>query len=85
MLETILRQGVEGALLPVKKEGTRALAETIERIPGRKARNSQLVADTLFAIYIATTMEWLLQESASPAWLQKTMRQRLQLVLEGVV
>lgn len=84
MLETVLRQGMQGNLLPVKREGTKALAETIERIPGRRTKDPQLAADTLFAIYIATTLEWLMQESASPAWLQKTMRDRLQLALEGV-
>lgn len=83
VLETIIRQGLQGALLPAKKEGTRAIAQMLDRIPRRSKRSSQLVADTLFAIYIATTLEWLFTDNASASWLQKNMRERMELVLEG--
>jgi AcrR family transcriptional regulator len=61
-----------------------ALTMAIERIPRRKQARARLAAETLFAIYLATTLEWLTRESATPALLLRTMRGRLQLALQGI-
>jgi hypothetical protein len=59
------------------------LTDTIERIPGRKA-DARLIAETLFAIYMATMLEWLIREELSADWLLDNMRARLQLALGGM-
>lgn len=61
-----------------------ALTEAIGRIPGGSLAQPRLAAETLFAVYIATTLEWLAQENSTPARLMRTMRGRLELALKGI-
>ena len=81
-LETIFRQASQGLLLAAREQAVEALSKAMAYIkPGKKAR---LVAETMFAVYMATMLEWLMREDASGAWLVDTMRQRLQVLKKGV-
>jgi AcrR family transcriptional regulator len=81
-LETIFRQASQGLLLAAREQAVEALSKAMASIkPGKKAR---LVAETMFAVYMATMLEWLMREDASGAWLVDTMRQRLQVLKKGV-
>jgi AcrR family transcriptional regulator len=82
-LETFFRQVTQGPFGTGRKAAIDALTNSIARIPGYK-RRARLVAETLFAIFLATMMEWLMREDVPQRWLVSTMRQRLQLLYEGV-
>lgn len=82
-LETFFRQVAQGPLLAAREDAISALAASIARIPGQRKRAKPL-AETLFAVYIATMLEWLMREGVPNQWLVKTMRQRLQMLREGV-
>ncbi len=82
-LETFFRQIAQGPLLAAREEAIQALTATIAQIPGQRKRAKPL-AETVFAIYIATMLEWLLREGVPNQWLVKTMRKRLQTLREGV-
>ena len=43
---------------------------------------AKLIAETLFAVYLTTMLEWLMREDAPQRWLADAMRARLRLVLE---
>ena len=59
------------------------LTENLQAVPGF-IKNPRLAAETLFSIYIATMLEWLMREGVPENWLVDTMRDRLNLVMEGV-
>lgn len=81
-LETIFRQASQGLLLAARAQAIEALSKSIAVFaPQEKAR---LVAETMFAVYMATMLEWLMREDVSPAWLVDTMHQRLQVLRKGV-
>jgi AcrR family transcriptional regulator len=82
-LETFFRQAAQGPLLAAREEAIQALTASIARIPGQRKRAKPL-AETVFAVYIATMLEWLLREGVPNQWLVKTMRKRLQMLREGV-
>jgi AcrR family transcriptional regulator len=84
LLETIFRQASQGLLLAAREQAIQALAEVIGRIPRRLPNDARAVAETLFSVYIGTMLEWLMREDVPQEWLQKTMRKRLLLLLEGV-
>jgi len=70
--------------MAAREKAIETLTATIARIPRRRKAAPRHVAETLFAVYIATMLEWLMRESASQQWLLDTMQQRLQLAVEGV-
>jgi AcrR family transcriptional regulator len=92
LLETIFRQASQGLLLAAREQAVEALATSIARTqsqsqgptmePPKKAR---LAAETVFAVYMATMLEWLMREGVPQQWLADTMRQRLLVLKEGVV
>jgi len=82
-LETFFRQLTQGPLMAARKAAVDALTKSIARIPGYK-KKARLVAETLFAVFLATMLEWLMREDVPQRWLVSTMRQRLQLLYEGV-
>ena len=84
LLETLFHQASQGLLLVAREQAIAALAEAIDRIPRRNQIAARHVAETLFAVYFATMLEWLMQEGVPREWLSKTMRERLHLLLEGV-
>jgi hypothetical protein len=71
-------------MMAARQEAIKILGDAIKRIPRRKAATPQLVAETLFAIYMATTLEWLIREDEPGSWLVNSMRARLKLGIEGI-
>ena len=84
LLEAIFRQASQGLLLAAREQAIQALADVIGRIPRSLPNDPMAVAETLFSVYIGTTLEWLMRENVPQEWLRKTMRERLLLVLKGV-
>ncbi|HEX4038391.1 MAG TPA: TetR/AcrR family transcriptional regulator [Acidobacteriaceae bacterium] len=83
LLATLFQQASGGLLLVARQEAIAVLASAMRRMPERK-KPARLVAETLFAVFIATMLEWLMRENAPPAWLIATLRERLQALKEGV-
>jgi AcrR family transcriptional regulator len=84
LLSLWFQQITNGPMMAARQEAINILSSAIKRIPRRKAVAPQLVAETLFAIYMATTLEWLIREDESGTWLFNNMRARLKLGLEGM-
>ncbi len=84
LLETFFHQASQGWLLVVREKVIQALAGTIERIPRKCPMPAMPVAETLFAVYLATMLEWLMREGVEPQWLIEAMKTRLELLVEGV-
>lgn len=85
LLKVWFHQASHGYLMVNREEALKVLSSVIERIPERKPVASRLVAETMFAIFMSTMLEWLMREEASAEWLPETMRARLELALAGVV
>jgi len=81
-VQTMFHQVSRGLLLSAREQAIAALAKIIERIPSHEMQG-KLIAETLFAVYIATTLEWMMREGVEQDWLVDTMRERLLLVLKG--
>jgi AcrR family transcriptional regulator len=84
LLSLWFQQVTNSPMMAAREEALKILGGAIKRIPRRKAVDPQLVAETLFAIYMATTLEWLIREEQPAAWLMRNMRARLKLGLEGI-
>jgi AcrR family transcriptional regulator len=83
LIETIFRQATQGVLLVARAEAVEALAAAMGQFLRRK-KKAKLVAETVFAVYIATMLEWLMREGDPQKWLMETMRERLLVLREGV-
>ena len=83
LIEIIFRQASQGVLLVAREEAVRALAAAMAHFLRRK-KTARLVAETVFAVYIATMLEWLMREKAPQKWLMETMRERRLMLREGV-
>ena len=84
LLSLWFQQVTNGPMMAARQEAINILSSAIKRIPRRKAAAPQLIAETLFAIYMATTLEWLIREDKPGSWLVNNMRARLKLGLEGM-
>lgn len=84
LLSLWFQQVTNGPMMAARQEAINVLSGAIKRIPRRKAAAPQLIAETLFAIYMATTLEWLIREDAPGGWLLSNMRARLELGLDGM-
>lgn len=84
LLSLWFQQVTNGPMMAARQEAINVLSGAIKRIPRRKSVNPQLAAETLFAIYMATTLEWLIREDEPGTWLTNNMRARLKLGLEGI-
>jgi hypothetical protein len=69
-------------LLVAREHAIEVLTQSLKAVLGKK-KKSRLLAETLFAVYLATMLEWLLREGVPEHWLVDTMRDRLELVVEG--
>ncbi len=67
-----------------REQVVESLGGAIERIPRRSGGAAKPIAETIFAVYLATMFEWLMREGVEPQWLIETMRMRLELLVEGV-
>ena len=84
LLSLWFQQSTNGPMMAAREEALKVLSSSIKRIPRRKTADPHLIAETLFAIYMATTLEWLIREDQPAAWLLRNMRARLKLGLEGM-
>ena len=82
-LKVWFQQASHGNLMANREEALAVLSGVIERIPERRPVAARLVAETMFAIFMSTMLEWLMQEDATAEWLPKTLKERLQLALTG--
>lgn len=85
LLKVWFQQASHGYLMASREEALTVLSGVIERIPDRKPIAARLVAETMFAIFMATMLEWLMRDEAPAGWLPATMRERLELALAGVL
>ncbi|MGC2299775.1 MAG: TetR/AcrR family transcriptional regulator [Acidobacteriaceae bacterium] len=83
LIETIFRQASQGVLLVARAEAVEALTAAMGRFLRRK-KKAKLGAETVFAVYMATMLEWLMRERVPQKWLMETMRERLLVLREGV-
>lgn len=81
LLEMVFYQASHGMLLDAREHAVEILTESLQAVLGSR-QNTRLLAETLFAVYIATMLEWLMREGVAESWLVDTMRERLHLVLE---
>jgi AcrR family transcriptional regulator len=84
LLETVFGPASRNLLLAAREQAIDVLTRSLTKVLGKKKKSRRL-AETLFAVYMATMLEWLLKEAVAERWLVDTMRDRLQLVVEGVV
>lgn len=82
MVETMFSQASRGLLLPARDHAVDVLARSLKAVVG-DSRKSRRFAETLFAVYMGTMLEWLMRDHVAESWLVKTMRQRLQPVFEA--
>jgi AcrR family transcriptional regulator len=83
LIETVFGQASRGLLLVAREHAIEVLTQSLTAVVGKKKR-SRLLAETLFAVYLATMLEWLMREGVTEHWLVDTMRERLHLVVEGL-
>ncbi len=84
VLELWFRQITHGPMMESREEAIVTLVGVIERIPRRKQAPPRLMAETLFAVYMATMLEWLIREQEPASWLLQVMRERLELAVKGM-
>jgi AcrR family transcriptional regulator len=82
-LETLFHQASQGMMLAAREQAVKALAGVFARIPRRRRTSAVLIAETVFAVFLATMLEWLMREGVPENWLKNTLRKRLRLAWEG--
>lgn len=83
LLETFFRQASQGLLLAAREQAIKALCGAMMKVV-RRRKQAKVAAETLFAVYLATMLEWLMRDGVPAEWLLQTMRQRLLLLREGI-
>jgi AcrR family transcriptional regulator len=83
LLETFFRSASQGLLLEAREEAITALTGPMTKIV-RGRNQARTSAETLFAVFLATMLEWLMRESAPAQWVVETMRARLLVLREGL-
>ena len=81
LLETIFGQASRGVFLVAREHAVAVVADALCAVGGQ-GKSCRLLAETLFAVFLATMLEWLMRENVPEEWLVDTMCDRLQLVLE---
>lgn len=84
VLEVGFRYVAQGPMMEIRESALISLVAAIERIPKRQPADARLVGETLFSIYMATMLEWLIRDTEPAAWLLQNMRARLELALGGI-
>ena len=85
LLDVWFQQAASGSVMAHREEALVVLRNAIEGIPRRGAAAPQMIAEMLFAIYMATMLEWFIRADEPADWLSNAMRGRLELALAGVV
>ena len=87
MIEAFVHQVSRGLMLSIRDQVVDALtlilSKALKSTPHRAKADPKKISEPLMAVYIATMLEWLMRESVPQNWLVETMRQRMQVVLEG--
>ncbi|HVT96053.1 MAG TPA: TetR/AcrR family transcriptional regulator [Acidobacteriaceae bacterium] len=82
-LEAMFRQASQGVLLTARAQAVQALTTSVGRFV-RGEKKARRVAETAFAIYMATMLEWVMRDEVPQKWLVERMRERLLVLEEGV-
>jgi AcrR family transcriptional regulator len=82
-LEAMFRQASQGVLLVARAVAVDELTASMGSFV-RQEKKARRAAETAFAIYMATMLEWVMREGVQQKWLVETMRERLLVLREGV-
>jgi AcrR family transcriptional regulator len=89
ILETVFHNVSRGPMMAAREQAVEALTGIFAGIqksaPARTKRPPKLIAEVVMSIFLATMLEWLMRDGLPQKWLVETMRQRMQLVLEGSI
>lgn len=79
------QQASHSYLLERRAEAIEALASMLERMPRRKKLfPARVAAEMIFAVLMATALEWMMNEKHPVNWLSQAMEQRLSVAFAGV-
>lgn len=85
MMQVWFQQATHGYLLERRAEAVEALGSMIERMPRRKKLfPARVAAEMVFAVVMATALEWMMNEKHPVNWLSLAMEQRLSVAFAGV-
>ncbi len=87
ILETVFHNVSRGPMMAAREQAVEALTAIFAKIhrpaPAHAKHAPRLLAEVVMSIFLATMLEWLMRDGLPQKWLVETMRQRLQLILEG--
>lgn len=83
LLQALFKQMTCGSLLIARDHVIDSMTEILSSIPERKTAARQ-TAETIFSLFLATMLEWLMRADVPESWLAETMQGRLQALMEGV-
>lgn len=85
VLQVLMHPANRAAHVELRRRFTGALAEVLceLRANGLLRGDPNVVAESMFSLYVGTTLEWLMDASLKRGWLRKTMKTRLQLAADG--
>lgn len=85
VLQVLMHPVSRSSYVELRKRFTAALAEVLAELRGNGLLRGDpaVVAESIFSLYLGTTLEWLMDPSLSRGWLSKTMKARLQLAADG--
>lgn len=86
-IQVLTKPAGRASHVSMRKQFVEALAEGLEQMrkEGQMNGDPKTVAETLFALYIATSLEWLMDPELTRGWLTKTLEQRMKLACEGLL
>jgi AcrR family transcriptional regulator len=88
-VQMLMRPVCHPAHVQMRRQMVAALTKLVEQMkrhgPLKRTRHTaRAIAETLFAIYMATSFEWLIDEKLPRGWLVKNLKPRLQVALRGI-
>lgn len=89
-LQMLARPACHASHREMRSQMISAMTGLIERMKkdGRLngvRHSASIIAETLFSLYLATSVEWLLQDSVPEGWLVKTLKTRIEVAMEGIL
>ncbi len=85
LIQILTLPASRASLVDLKKQVIATLAQILAEMhgDGLLCGDPKLTAETMFSLYLATNLEWLIDPDLTRGWLTKTLRERMQLALEG--
>ena len=88
-IQMLLRPACHTAHLALRGQMIALLTQLVQQTKDagmlkRTGHSAGTVAETLFALYIATSFEWLIDPNLLQGWLTKTLQTRLDVALKGI-